>query len=369
MAFKLEAAGVFRRMPWRKQSMSIEKRQSKDGPLYRFDIMVHGVRLKSRFIFASKRKALEVQAEAVTDYIKTGKLPTLTTSPAMQKTVLQLLNERIEWLKANRSKEHAKNTTDLFRRGLGYAPKWAEKPIGSISLDMVREWATKWKFEQNRKGFTAKEVNDALMAFQAAWNHPWDSKRAPRTFPDNPFAQFDRFAVEEQARYVPETSMIDKILLAAQEEEIISLFLTILSETAARPGEPLKLSWQDFSRERRTLDLRTAKNQGGQIRARKLAISGPLAEKLALHHQNRPASIFVFQRENSEKVIAPRTIVKWHREICAKAGVKHFDLYCWRHWRASKWDEEGLPLTTIQDRLGHSTAAMTSHYLHSLRGR
>lgn len=350
--------------------MSIEKRQTKDGVVYRFDKMVWGVRLKSPFIYRLKREAQDAQAAAVTEFRRTGRITTRSASLDTPKMVLQLLTERVTWLKENRSEVHAKNNASLFQRALGYAPDWANKPVAAITLDMVRSWATKWKRDLEARGKTAKSVNDALVAFQSTWSHPWDSRRAKPTYPNNPFAEYDRFPLEKKARYLPETYVVEKLLLVASEEsQELSLYLQILYETGARPSEPLKIIWEDFSSETQTLVLFTKKKKGGKKTPRRLSISVDLAKMLEKRHSEHPGSVFAFQKRNEIKPMTTSRMNKLYKEVCKNAGVAYFEFYCWRHWRASKWAKEGKPLPEIQAKLGHEQATMTNNYLHELLGQ
>ncbi len=349
--------------------MSIEKRRTKDGTLFRFDKMIWGVRLKSPFIFRSKREVQDAQAAAVTAFRESGKITTRSALPDTRMTVLQLLTARVAWLKENRSKVHANNNASLFKLALAYAPEWAKKPVIAITLEMVREWAIAWKRDLESRGKTAKTVNKALVAFQSTWNHPWDSRRAKPTYPNNPFAEFDRFPVEKNSKYVPETSMVNRLMDVANiESPDLSLYLQIMFETGARPGEPLKLKWKDISSETQSLALYTKKKKGGQSTSRRLAVSNHLVQMLDIRHDEQPNSTFVFQQSNKVKPIALDTINDIFKRICTKAGVTYFPLYGWRHWRASKWAQEGKSLPAIQAKLGHEQATMTNTYLHELRG-
>jgi integrase len=369
MASGLVAVGDFHLMLWRRLLMSIEDRRTKDGVLFRYDKTIRGVRIKSRYIFTSKRKALEVQAEAITDYLRTGKIWTHSISQGTQKTVLELLNERVAWLYENRSRVHAKQTENIFRLGLKFAPDWADKPLNAITLEMVRTWALLWKKDLKSRGKTAKSVNDALRAFQAAWNHPWDSVRAKPTYPNNPFAEMDRFPVEKKAKYVPETALIERILEAAQFDDTIFIYLNILYETGARPAEPLKLRWnEDVHFEMKNIDLYTKKNRGGKEKPRRVSVSNDLVELLSQWKKAHPNTIYVFQHREEDRKLSLASIRKLFKEACAIVGVEPFELNCWRHWRASKWIQEGMPLTEVQGKLGHSKPTMTDNYLHELQG-
>ena len=74
--------------------MSIEKRQTKSGNIYRFDKTINRVRLKSRYIYTSKKAALEAELKTAAEFLEHGRITTHMASDKKQKTVLKLLNER-----------------------------------------------------------------------------------------------------------------------------------------------------------------------------------------------------------------------------------------------------------------------------------
>ena len=54
--------------------------------------------------------------------------------------------------------------------------------------------------------------------------------------------------------------------------------------------------------------------------------------------------------------------------LCRKAKIPRYTLHAIRHFGASQLDNQGVPLTDIQELLGHEQATTTAIYLQSLRG-
>ena len=207
--------------------------------------------------------------------------------------------------------------------------------------------------------------NGFLRRLQTAYNKPWGRRRARRELPDNPAQYVDRFAMERMAKYIPTLAEVDRIRAAAGGE--FRLYLEILIETAARPSEALNLGWQDVTDN--MLILYTKKTADGSMVSRKLTVSGGLMDQLqSWRRRQGPGSLYVFQQKDNEGVHQLGWPRKHHKAVCKRAEVQYFPVNCYRHFRASLWAREGVPLTTIQARLGHRQATTTNNYLRELQG-
>ena len=54
------------------------------------------------------------------------------------------------------------------------------------------------------------------------------------------------------------------------------------------------------------------------------------------------------------------------KNLCIKAGVKHFRFHALRHFGASILDQANVPIGSIQRILGHENRTTTEIYLHSI---
>ena len=54
------------------------------------------------------------------------------------------------------------------------------------------------------------------------------------------------------------------------------------------------------------------------------------------------------------------------RILCEKAGVPRFSYHAFRHFGASRLIQKGVPLTDVQQLLGHEKATTTAIYLRSM---
>jgi integrase len=89
----------------------------------------------------------------------------------------------------------------------------------------------------------------------------------------------------------------------------------------------------------------------------------------------RVKQILVSLEQKGEHVfINPTTGTKYdYRDkflpnLCRKAGIEPFMYHALRHYGASKLANLDVPLTDIQELLGHAKATTTDLYLQSLKG-
>lgn len=340
----------------------------KNGVRWRFRKTVHGQMLSSRFIFTSKKKALEAEEAAAAQFQATGEVlpPSETSSPS--ETVAQLYRRWIRWLRLHRSERHSQDMTSLMARALEQWPEMAGLPAEDLTIDQVEAWAERWALDLLDRGKGRGEVNKWLRYSQTAFNAPWGKRRALREISFNPFKHIDRFAVDRQAKYVPTPAEVAALLMAAEEE--FRLYLEILVATAARVSEGRQLAWQDVQYQVPPygIVLYTQKTAAGDRTPRRLEIPKKLAAGFRTwRRQQGQGKLYVFQQTNNP---APR-VVTWEakqmRKTCQKAGVDYFPPSCFRHFAASKWAADGDSLTTIQNRLGHTQATTTNNYLKELQ--
>ena len=197
--------------------MPVEKKKLSCGIRYRYRKMVKGKWIRSPFIFLTSADAATAEAEAVHRYMMTGKIPSISSGTSGE-TVHQLLTRRLQWLKEHRSQKHARDNEYLFSQIFKYCPDWAHKLALEITLEDAVKLSEKWAADLKARGKSRVTVNKALVALQSAWNCPWDSRRAPREYPFNPFAQVERFSIEKKAKNLPTDKQARAVLQAAEGE-------------------------------------------------------------------------------------------------------------------------------------------------------
>jgi integrase len=163
-----------------------------------------------------------------------------------------------------------------------------------------------------------------------------------------------------------EDDAAERRLLAAAGPHLRDVIVAML-DTACRPGEILSLQWQDVSLTRRELVVRADKTK--TRRSRLVPLSARLRGVLEMRRldpagDERPPDHYVFGDALGRPIKSVHTA--W-RNVCATAGLSHFQLRDLRHEAASRFEQAGVPVTTVSRLLGHTNLTTTSTYLNTLR--
>jgi integrase len=181
----------------------------------------------------------------------------------------------------------------------------------------------------------------------------------------NPCNNIESYPEQTKAKYVPPAEDINKVLLAADGEDM-DLILT-LYHTAGRTSEVLKLTWEDVNFEQRWVRLWTRKRRGGELQGDKLAMTDTLYEVLKRRWDNRNKTTpYVFHNADGQRYtyIQKRDTMK---KLCRKAGVKVFGFHAIRHHVASILADSGkASLSQIQKMLRHRRTTTTDNYIKTL---
>lgn len=350
--------------------MGAEAVKTRDGTRYRFSKTVDGTRLRSRAVYLTSKDALLAEAEAVALFLQTGTNPTKSqiVGPAETEKVEELFYRWCRWLKQHRSQRVAYNMERLLLKACSLRPDLADLPAVELTPRQAEQWAEDIAQEQEAQGHGRHYANDFLRHAQTAYNAPWGRRRAERDYQRNPFALVDRFSVRKRSKYVPTQAQVAAIKLAADGE--FRLYLDILLETGARPGEALALTWFDcrLDADPPSLVLYTEKTAHGDRVPRRLQITSELAGNLRSWRKRGPATRYIFQRLDA---VAPRSAdwaEKRLRFVLKQLGLAWFSVGSFRHYYATTQAHAGTPLVQIQARLGHSSLRTTEIYIRELVG-
>jgi len=331
--------------------------------------MIHGKWIRSRYVFTTAQDAANAEAEAVQRFLMTGQTPsTSSDTSGTVETIHELLTRRVQWLRDHRSERHARDNQDLFRQVLKYAPEWENLSVRELTAEAVAKWADGWASDLVSRGKSRLSVNKALTNLQAAFNCPWESRRAERLYPYNPFALIERFSVEKKAKRIPTIRQANRVLKAAEAGEK-RLFIEVQIETGARPGEARKIRIADVSFNPPSVVLYTRKKRGGSLTPRRIPISKEFAARLKRWIRKSGNMVYLFQQEGREETRTERWALNLQMKACQGAKVPYFTLHSWRHWHASKLvKDKKMSLAQIKGRLGHESISTTDKYIHELVG-
>jgi hypothetical protein len=236
------------------------------GKGWRYDFTLKGTR-HTRGWFKRKRDAVKAETERREELLNPP-APTPTEQTPTDMGFLELVNRRLDHVKAYNSDEHYRSYLYMARR---WSKIWGHKFCGEITQQMVQRYLTQ------RRRISAFTANKDLRYLRAAFNF---GKRK-KLILSNPTNGIDFFPVEKKVKYVPSNEDIDKVIAAADPEN--QDYLWTIRETLARVGEINRLKWEDVNLELRFVILYTRKKHGaeGQNRTADTGIFSPLLYRLS----------------------------------------------------------------------------------------
>ncbi|MDK9709299.1 MAG: tyrosine-type recombinase/integrase [Desulforhopalus sp.] len=271
---------------------------------------------------------------------------------------LTLVNLRLDEVKQRLSLEHYMDT-------LYHAKRWAKLWSGLSCSEITMEVITKLRDERSK--ISNQTANKELRYLRSLFN--WGIKKD--YVQKNPALKVDMMRVEKEEIYVPSLNDINKVFEAASQEQ--QDYLCCLRDTFARSREINNLRWQDIDFNNRTITLYTRKKKHGTKTPRVLPMTEDLQKILINRFARRTDSVIwvfwhnYYSRNQGKNVIGPyQDRKKIMRSLCQKAGVKYFRFHPLRHAGASFMESIGVPISHIQEILGHNNRKTTEGYIHSL---
>ena len=159
-------------------------------------------------------------------------------------------------------------------------------------------------------------------------------------------------------------------LLAAAEPEWFAMIMVAL-KCGLRPGEMHGLRWDDIDFDRRIIEVQRSIDRDGNIGTTKTNRSRviPLCDDVfaALMNHRHKRAIWVFCDEQGAPLRDNKAKAPLKRAV-KKAGLRPISWYTLRHTFASHLSDQGVPLATVQELMGHSTITMTMRYAHVVPG-
>lgn len=189
---------------------------------------------------------------------------------------------------------------------------------------------------------------------------------SPLQLVDKKTKQFQRPSKNNTKYYTQEEV---KKILADNSDMFLNTFLHFLYLTGARTGEALALRWDCIDWDKNTITIKQSIRKGvlGTTKtgvSREIMMSKTLKEKLLLWKSQNQNSVWVFPNPKTSKPYTePKSIVeRKFKPLLKKLGIEYKTLYATRHTFASMSLEKQLPLTFIQETLGHSELDTTLKY-------
>lgn len=322
------------------------------GKGWRYDFTMKGVRHTETW-FRKKRQAVAAEAEKRKEVqrAKAKKAPT-------DMGFLELVNRRLDYVKAYRSKKYYDGHRYMARR---WVERWGKLKCRELDVEMIERFVL-----ERAKAFSPYTANVDIRSLRALFNFG----RKRKWITSDPTEGLEFLPVEKRIKYIPPVEDIDAVIAIAAPNT--QDYLITIRETMARVGEVNQLKWEDVSFEDRSVVLYTRKKKGGHRTPRKIPMTDKLFAVLKCRAARRDGQPWVFwhtywSRKSGGWETGPyQDRKKLMQKLCKKARVRYFRYHPLRHSGASIMDQSNVPIGTIQRILGHENRATTEIYLHSI---
>lgn len=326
------------------------------GKGWRYDFTLKRIRY-TRTGFKTKTEARQAEAkrrEEIKNPIKETAIPT-------DMAFLELLNKRLDYIKAYHSERHYKDHIYYGRRWL---KQWQGLGCSEILATMIESYLIK-----RANQTSAYTANKELRCLRAMFNFGMEPPRG--WISENPTKGIRFMPVEKRIKYVPPKEDILRVIMAADPDT--RDYLWTIALTMGRVSEINRMTWQDVNLDDRYVILYTRKKSGGHLTPRKIPMSDKLHQVLSRRftaRDKRKPWIFwsrYWDRKKDGWSEGPykdrKSIMK---TLCKKADVRYFRFHAFRHFGASLMDRALTPIGAIQRILGHENRTTTEIYLHSI---
>ncbi|MFC1534499.1 tyrosine-type recombinase/integrase, partial [Thermodesulfobacteriota bacterium] len=315
------------------------------GKGWRYDFTLQGLRYTESW-FKTKWEVKRAEARRREEILNPKQEPIEERPTDMG--FLELLNNRLDYIKAYNSKKHYQDNVYYGRK---WAKRWKKLDCSKITGQMIEKYLL--MRSRQTSNYTA---NKELRYLRALFN--WGMKPERRFISNNPTTGHKFLPVEKRLKYVPPKEDVFRVIMAADPD--IQDYLWTITLTMARVGEINNLTWEDINLDEGYLVLYTRKKRGGHLTPRKVTMPKKLHEIMQRRYYKRDKTkpwVFWHRYWSRKKGQWVESNYEDRKRImltlCQKAGVKYFRFHALRHFGASLLDQKNVPIGTIQRILGH----------------
>ncbi len=330
--------------------MSIYSRRGKG---WRYDFMLNGVRYTHAW-YKTKKLAKQAAAERRKEVLE----PPKETQMPTDMDFLELVNKRLDHVKAHNSEQHYAEYRSRAKR---WVTHWGSLKCSQIMPQMIEDFVLK------RSKVSNHTANKELTCLRATFNFG----KKKKWLTSNPTEEIESLPEGKKKRYVPSPEDIEKVIAVADADT--QDYLLVMRDTLARSIEINRLTWDDVNSGEKSVTLYTRKKKGGHLTPRIVPMTDRVYQILSRRFAKRdPTKPWVFwhrywSRKAGRWVEGPyKERKRIMKTLCAKAGVPYFRFHPLRHSGASVMERNNVPVSSIQKLLGHESRLTTEIYLHSL---
>lgn len=288
----------------------------------------------------------------------------------------------------------APSTQDQAKKELRFyfLPKFASTQMVQITDEAVQKWVNSLKLGPKSKQ-NLRAIGSSMWGKAIKWGYATDNPFTSLDLPTVDPSSVYQFSAEEMLAIVQEAKQITYSGVTANRKgtlvtipprkapEWYSLFFELLAHTGMRPGEAAGLRAEDIQGRRiyvcQSVWRGKIKLPKTRTSLRNFTVSQRLADSLREHiaasGPNNHGLVFVTRERKplclhsfNEFVLRPilKKLGIWEK---AKTKNQRAGLYAFRHGNMTEQHRNGVPLKTIQARVGHVSGSEVTmrHYIHA----
>lgn len=326
--------------------MSVRKDKKTDN--YYYEFMYRGVRYHRNFKVLSYDEVKNLETIARSELLKSNYD---IASDNTQYTLSEITVDYEEY--ANNNLSRAKEAilhVKTFYKVVG------NKLVNQVNLADIQKYIAYRKSQKNKnnknKGVSNSSINREIDDIRRCFSIAKTNKKIKQ----NPFNELTDLKTENPTKRYLTKEEEEKLLEKANP--IMKVVIIVALHTGMRKSEIINLKWSDVFLDDNYLIALNTKNG----KSRELIITDKMKEGLSSLIK---ASEYVFTN--------PTTKTKYSdfkdtfARIVKRAQISHITFHELRHTTASRLNELGVDLATIQEYLDHSDAKVTQKYIHKPR--
>ena len=320
-------------------------RKDKNTGNYYYEFMKRGVRYHRNFKELSYSEVVDLENIAKSELAKNNYD---IAADNIQYTLSEIVSDYKEY--ANNNLTRAKEAilhVETFYRIVG------NKPANRVNLADIQKYISHRKSQKSKNNKKKSVSNASINREMDDIRRCFSIAKTNKKIKQNPCDDVKDLRIENPTKRYLTKDEEQKLLEKANP--IMKIIITVALHTGMRKGEVINLKWSDVFLDEVYLIALNPKNN----KPRKLIITPQMREGLL---SLMKISEYVFT--------SPRTKTKYKdfkstfSNAVKRANIPHITFHELRHTTASRLNELGVDLATIQEYLDHSDAKVTQRYIH-----
>lgn len=314
--------------------MSVSKNKKTGN--WQYEFMYKGVRYHRNFKDASYDEVVGYEAIAKAE-LRKARYDIASENKVC--ALSEIINDFKKYADNNySSSENAKRIVDIFYKLTG------NKPAEQVTINDLEKYRT-YRKNKVKAATINREMNSIKRAFSLA--------KSNRKIRFNPCEDLKTLKIKNPTKRFLTKEEEEKLLKASNP--IMRAIIIVALHTGMRSSEIKNLKWSDvFLKENYLIALNTKNG-----RSRKLIIT-PQMKKEITKLPNLGEYVFM----NPVTKMPYKEFKVTFRRTVKRAGIPHITFHELRHTTASRLNEIGVDLSTIQEYLDHADARTTQKYIH-----